>query len=73
MVVNNFQVELGGTIEGLIGCRHLPEYPKPVVHLENGLSVYKHTLRPAGGRNRKYCLGGSLPAIKHFAARMGPE
>ena len=73
MLVSNFQLELGGTIEGLIGCRHLPEYPKPVFHLENGLSVYKHTLRQAGGRNKKYCLGGSLPAIQHFAARIGPE
>ena len=66
MIPSNFQAEIGGQLQGLIGAKHLPEFPVAVMHLRNGLSVYRHTLRPAGNRNRVYCLGGSLPAINAF-------
>ena len=36
------------------------------MHLTNGLSIYRHSLRPAGSRSKVYCLGGSLPAVTAF-------
>ena len=71
MIPNNFQAELGGQLQGLIGAKHLSEFPVAVMHFSNGLSVYKHTLRPAGNRNRVYCLGGSLPAMNAFKTNHG--
>ena len=70
---NNFQTEIGGHIQGLIGAKHLQEFPVPVMHLSNGLSIFKHTLRPAGDRNRVYCIGGTLPALSAFKEHYGPN
>ena len=71
MITENFQTEIGGTIQGLIGAKHLVDFPVPVMHLSNGLSIYKHSLRPAGGRSKVYCIGGSLPAVTAFKQTYG--
>ena len=71
MVPSNFQVEIGGRIQGLIGAKHLGEFPEPIMHLANGLSIYRHSLRPAGSRSKKYCLGGSLPAVQAYQKTYG--
>jgi hypothetical protein len=71
MITENFQTEIGGTIQGLIGAKHLVDFPVPVMHLSNGLSIYKHSLRPAGGRSKIYCIGGSLPAVTAFKQAYG--
>ena len=71
MITENFQTEIGGTIQGLIGAKHLMDFPVPVMHLSNGLSIYKHSLRPAGGRSKIYCIGGSLPAVTAFEQTYG--
>jgi hypothetical protein len=73
MIPSNFQVEIGGQIQGLIGAKHLEEFPVPVMHLTNGLSIYRHSLRPAGSRSKVYCLGGSLPAVTAFKQAYGPN
>ena len=71
MTVENFQTEIGGQIQGLIGAKHLQEFPVPVMHLSNGLSIFKHTLRPAVSRTRVYCIGGTLPALQAFKKHYG--
>ena len=73
MTVNNFQTAIGGQIQGLIGAKHLQEFPVPVMHLSNGLSIYKHSLRPAGSRSQVYCIGGTLPVLSAFKKAYGPH
>ena len=73
MKLNNFQHQVGGLVEGLIGIKHIQQFPKAVFHLQNGLTIFKHSLRPAGDRSRVYCLGGSLPALQHFHQQAGSE
>ena len=73
MISDNFQTEIGGQIQGLIGAKHLQEFPVPVMHLSNGLSIFKHTLRPAGDRSQIYCIGGTLPALSAFQNIYGPN
>jgi hypothetical protein len=73
MRLNNFQHQVGGLVEGLIGIKHIQQFPKAVFHLQNGLTIFKHALRPAGDRSRVYCLGGSLPALQHFHRQAGSE
>ena len=73
MIPRNFQTEIGGQIQGLIGAKHLEDFPVPVMHLSNGLSIYKHSLRSAGGRSKVYCIGGSLPAVTAFKQAYGPN
>ena len=60
-------------MEGLIGIKHIQEFPVPVFHLQNGLSIFRHKLRPAGSRSRVYCLGGSVPALSNFKENVGPD
>ena len=71
MITENFQTEIGGTIQGLIGAKHLVDFPVPVMHLNNGLSIYKHSLRPAYSRSKVYCIGGSLPVLTAFEQTYG--
>ena len=73
MRLNNFQQDVGGTVEGLIGIKHIQQFPVPVFHLQNGLSISRHTLRRAGNRNRIYCLGGSLPALTELKRKAGSD
>ena len=73
MRLNNFQQDIGGTVEGLIGIIHIQQIPVPVFHLQNGLSIFRHALRPAGNINRIYCLGDSLPALTEFKRRAGSD
>ena len=73
MIPTNFQTEIGGQLQGLIGAKHLQEFPVPVMHLSNGLSIYRHSLRPAGSRSQIYCIGGSLPAVTAFKETYGPN
>ena len=61
MTAANFQTAIGGQIQGLIGAKHLQEFPVPVMHLSNGLSIFRHTRRPAEDRSQIYCIGGTLP------------
>ena len=42
MTLPNFQQDVGGTVEGLIGIKHIQEFPVPVFHLQNGLSIFCH-------------------------------
>ena len=71
MIPSNFQSEIGGQLQGLIGAKHLQEFPVAVMHLRNGLSIYRHSLRPAGSRSKVYCIGGSLPAVTAFKQAYG--
>ena len=73
MITENFQTEIGGTIQGLIGAKHLRDFPVPVMHLDNGLSIYKHSLRPAHNRSKVYCIGGSMPVLAAFQRMYGPQ
>ena len=73
MIPANFQTEIGGKLQGLIGAKHLQEFPVPVMHLSNGLSIYRHSLRPAGSRSQVYCIGGTLPAVTAFKEAYGPN
>ena len=41
MIPSNFQTEIGGQLQGLIGAKHLQEFPVAVMHLRNGLSIYR--------------------------------
>jgi hypothetical protein len=36
MIPSNFQTEIGGQLQGLIGAKHLQEFPVAVMHLRNG-------------------------------------
>ena len=60
-------------MEGLLGIKHIQQFPKAVFHLQNGLTIFKYALRPAGDRRRVYCLGGSLRALQHFHQQAGSE
>ena len=33
---DHFQTEIGGQLQGLIGAKHLPEFPVAIMHLRNG-------------------------------------
>ena len=57
----------------LIGAKHLQEFPVPVMHLNNGLSIYRHSLRATGDKSKVYCIGGSLPAVTAFQQTYGPN
>jgi hypothetical protein len=73
MIPSNFQTEIGGQLQCLIGAKHLQEFPVAVMHLRNCLSIYRHSLRPAGDRSKVYCIGGSLPAVTAFKQTYGPN
>ena len=49
------------------------DFPVPVMHLSNGLSIYRHSLRPAGDRSKIYCIGGSLPVLAAFEKTYGHQ
>ena len=42
------------------------------MHFSNGLSIYKHSLRPAGSRSQVYCIEGTLPVLSAFKKAYGP-
>jgi hypothetical protein len=46
MIPSNFQSEIGGQLKGLIGAKHLQEFPVAVMHLRNGLSIYRPLFDP---------------------------
>ena len=71
MVLDNFQKELGGRLEGLIGVKHMDMFPTPVMTLANGLIVYRNWLRPAGSRKRVYTMGGQVKVLKAFQGVVG--
>ena len=70
MTLANFQQDVGGTVDGLIGIKHIQEFPVHVFHLQNRLSISRHKLRPAGNRSKVFCLGGSLPALTEFKTQV---
>ena len=70
MIPSNFQTEIGGQLQGLIGAKHLQEFHLAVMHLR---SIYRHSLRPAVDRSKVYCIGGSLPAVNAFKQAYGPN
>ena len=39
MVISNFQQEIGGRIEGLIGIKHADMFPEEVMTLTNGIGI----------------------------------
>ena len=41
MVLANFQTEIGGRLQGLIGIKHSDSFPEAIFYLQNGLISFK--------------------------------
>ena len=73
MTPDNFQTEIEGRIQGLIGIKHSDSFPEPIFRLHNGLIIFKHKLKPAYSRKRIYDLGECVATINTYKQSVGPD
>ena len=73
MSLGNFQTEIGGRLQGLIGIKHSDSFPEPIFNLQNGLIIFKHKLKHAYSRKRMYALRGCLATMNTYKQSIGPD